>query len=306
MLAVWIVLGVLGLLIILFLIALFSVYKSVFYTPKEGQNDDFHLNGSQYDNYHETINKMITKLKSIPYEDVYTISYDKLKLHARFYEAKESNKVAICCHGYRGTAYRDFSGGAAAFIEMGINVILIDERGHGLSEGHSITFGRKEHRDVVSWVNFAKEKLGRDIEIIIVGISMGGASVLFASDKVGEAKVIADCPYTTEKEIICQTIKYLKLPVKLFFPIVNLSSIIYGHASLTKDDAAKSIANTDNKILIIHGDNDSIVPHTFSERVAKLYPNKIRYELFPNAGHGMSYIFNKERYIQVIKEFLDE
>ena len=134
------------------------------------------LKTRMYKKYEQRIKDLITHLMSIPYEDIYIDSFDKKRLHAKLYENKESKKVAILCHGYKGTSYRDFSGGATEFINMGYNVILIDERAHGKSEGHSITFGLKERMDVLGWLDFAKNKFGLDYDYVLVGISMGGAT----------------------------------------------------------------------------------------------------------------------------------
>ena len=304
----WIVIGIIGVLILLFLIALFYVYWNTFYTPHKGQNNDFSLTSVtlRYASL-ETVYDLINTLLRVPYRDVYIKSYDHHRLHAREYLNTDSDTVAIMFHGYRGTACRDFSGGCKDMIDHGFNVLLVDERGHGLSKGHSITFGVKEKKDAKSWIEFAKKEFGEDKRIILVGISMGGATVLLASDLLKEGdKVIADCPYTTPKEIIKETLKStLHMNPTIFYPVANLSSIIFGHANLSKDDANEHIKRSKAKFLIIHGDTDSIVPHKYSLRVYNENKEKIRYELFEGAEHGVSYIADKERYQRVVNEFLN-
>ena len=306
MIVLYILLGTFGLLSILFFIGLYLFYRYLFYTPKKGQNDDFKLYDIHiYRGIEGQITSLIKGIKEQPYEDIYVTSFDKLKLHGRFYKNEESNKVMICFHGYRGTAYRDFSGGATELIKFGFNVILVDERGHGQSEGHSITFGKREQFDVLSWVNKAKELFGENIEIILLGISMGAATILFAADKVDDnIKLVADSPYSTIEEIIGDGIKEFKLPVKLFFNIINLSSIIFGHTNLRNIDASISVKNSNHKVLIIHGDNDSVVNYHFSERVYLENKEKVQYELFHNAEHGLSYIVDRDRYVKTLLDFI--
>ena len=306
MIGLYISLGIIGFLLILLFFSLLLFYRSLFYTPHKEQNDDFKLYDShQYYGIEEEIYSLIKGIKETPYEDIYVTSYDKLKLHGRLYKNESSRKLAICFHGYRGTAYRDFSGGATELINLGINVILIDERGHGQSKGHSITFGKKEQRDVLAWIEKAKELFGEDIEILLVGISMGAATILFSADKVDDnIKLIADSPYSTIEEIIKDGIVKFKLPVKLFFFLINLSSIIFGHADLRHQDAAKSIKNSNHKVLIFHGDKDSIVNYHYSERIYEENKDKVQYELFHNADHGLSYIVDRNRYVKIVKEFI--
>ena len=306
-LALIIVLIVLGALIIIFLIILFSIYHLIFYSPKKWQANDYALNSSPvYKGKEEIITKLIDDLKARPYEDIYIKSFDKLKLHARLFENKQSRKVAILCHGYRGTGYRDFCGGAKEAIELGYSVILIDHRAHGASKGHSITFGIKESKDLLSWVDYAKNRFGNDIELVLIGISMGGATVLMASDKVNNAKIIADCPFTSPKIMLKETVRALKLPVAILYPLICLAALIYAHVNINKTSAFDSIKNTTNKVLIIHGDSDTIVPNWISRDLYEAYPDKIQYEVFPGAEHGMSYLKDMTRYQNIIREFLNK
>lgn len=299
-----VILAVLGGLIVLLFIGLLGLYLYSFYSPKKGQSDHYNLNSPIYRGMEEQVKPLIDSIIAIPYEDAYITSFDKLKLHARVYLKENSKKVAVLCHGYRGTPYRDFSGGAVEVLKLGYNVILIDERAHGLSQGHSITFGVRETRDAIDWVKYARNRFGEDIDLALIGISMGGAVVLMAADKVGKAKIIADCPFSAPKVILQQTVKELGLPVPIFYPLVNLSSIIFTHTNLNKLSAYDSIKNTTNKVLIIHGGSDSVVPNWISNDLYQEYPDKIQYELFEGADHGMSYLVDKPRYQHIIREFL--
>ena len=297
--------AILGFLLLFFFITLLGLYLYTFYSPKKGQGDDFNLGAPLYEGHREEVVPLIEGIRKVPYEDVFITSYDKLRLHARLYDQK-SDTVAIMCHGYRGTAYRDFSGGATETLKFGYNVILIDERAHGQSQGHSITFGVREVEDVLKWVEYARNRFGKDIKIVLVGISMGGATVLMCADKVeGDVKVIADCPYSAPSIMLKETIRAIKLPVKVFYPILNLSAIIFAHTNMNKRSAYDSISKTNHPILIIHGDNDHVVPHHISEDLYKKHQDKIRYELFPGANHGMSYLVDKPRYVKILKDFLD-
>ena len=308
MIWLYIILGVIAFLVIVFFVALGYLHHVIFYTPIKTQNDDFHLTEStQFVGVEKFVFELIVKLRQQQCDHVYTTSYDKLKLHARLYENPKSNKVVIMFHGYRGTAIRDFSGGAMHMIEKGYTVLLVDERGHGESQGHNITFGNREKHDVASWYNYALKRFGKDKEYIFVGISMGAATILFAQNYIpGLHKYICDCPYSTPKEIICETIKKLNLSVGFFFPIVNLSSIIFSHASLCKDDASKATSKGNNKVLIIHGEKDTIVPYELSKRIYLENKEKVRYELFPNTDHGVSYLTDTNRYLSIIDEFIED
>ena len=297
--------SVLLFLLIAFFLALYFVYRISFTNPKNRRLDDLaDLDGPVFGPYKERLLPLIKVFQNRPYEDLYIESFDKLKLHARYFEVKGSKKVALMFHGYRGTVYRDFCAASQIFMDLGYSMITVDHRAHGLSQGKSITFGVRESKDLVSWVDYAKKRFGEDFEYILVGISMGGATVLMAADKVENVKLLVDCPYSTPKLILQETLKAIKLTPIVFWPLVNLSLIIFGHTNLSKASAFDSIKNTNNKILMVHGDSDQIVPQYLSQQLYDAYPDKIQYEIFKGANHGCSYMTDSERYVQVIKDFL--
>ena len=82
--------------------------------------------------------------ESMPYEDVYLTSYDELGLHGYYLKNKEAKRSILCSHGYRSTGLFDFGAIAKLYYENECNVLIIDQRAHGKSEGEFITFGVKE------------------------------------------------------------------------------------------------------------------------------------------------------------------
>lgn len=306
MLALYIALGIIGFIILFIIIAIFMMYRLIFFSPRKGQLSDLNLTKSKnFKGYEEVMKENILSFMAIPYEDVYIDSFDKLKLHARYYEVNKSNKVALLIHGYKGTAYRDFNCISKIIFEQGYNVLLIDQRAHGLSKGHVITFGIRETKDLLRWIDYANKRFNNP-EILLVGVSMGGNTALNTADKIDKnIKIIADCPYSSPKAILKNTIKSVHLPVWLFYPLLNLTCHIFGRESLNKTSAYDTVKNSDNKILIIHGDKDHVIPYINSQKLADTYPNKIRYELFKNADHGASALVDYNRYQKVVKEFLN-
>ena len=294
-------------LLLIFFVSLYFIYRYIYHSPRKGQNNDYRVEPSlDYQGTKENIDELITKLRAVPYEDLWMKSYDGLKLHGLFYRNDSSNTFLLMFNGYRGTVRSNFSGSALYAMELGMNVVLCEQRAHGQSDGHSITFGRKEQFDVCAWIDFIKEKWGNSVKIIIAGISMGAATVLYASDKIDpEIKIVADCPYSRPKDVIQNQMRTMKLPAKLLWPLAYLASVLFSHARL-EDDALINVSRSKNKILIIHGTKDTIVPYKMSERVYLANKDHVRYELFEGAEHGLSYLKDEERYQKLINEFLAE
>ena len=56
-------------------------------------------------------------------------------------------------------------------------------------------------------------------------------------------------------------------------------------------------------MLIVHCEEDELVPCEMSKKHAQINPNLIRLETFENAGHGMSFILGMDRYLKLEHEF---
>ena len=294
--------------ILLISILLFEryVYKRVFYSPQKGQNSEYNaVRALNATDLKERATKLVNELLEIPSEDLYTISFDKLKLHAYFYKSEGSNEYIIFFHGFRRTARRSFAGRAMDCLKAHKNVILVDQRAHGQSEGHELTFGKKEQYDVVSWVNFIQQKFGKDAKITLVGVSMGATAILGASDKIDERiKIVADAPYISVKDVVIITMSKIKMNPRVIYPLVAFSSILYCHSTLDCD-VSKNVNKSKNKIFLIHGSEDEIVPYKEVEKMYLENKDHVKYELFDGIGHGLAYLRATEKYRKVFFDFIN-
>ena len=106
------------------------------------------------------------EVRSMPFEYQTVTSFDGLRLIGKLYRTEsETNKYIICMHGYR-SSNDDFTCAMGFFMSQGYNILAVDQRSHGKSEGKWITFGVKERYDALSWCNYLIEKFGSDIKII--------------------------------------------------------------------------------------------------------------------------------------------
>lgn len=300
------------LLLLLALVLLISYidYRIAFYSPKGNQNDDYAVGHStQMEPLRETVLGMIRSLNERPFERVWITSFDGLQLAGRYYHQADGAPLDICFHGYRGTPSRDFSGGTAIYFGQGHNVLMIEQRGQCGSEGHTITFGVLEQIDCMAWVQYAVDRFGPDVKILLDGISMGAATVLMASgaDLPENVRgIVADCPYTTPGAIIRKVCRDMHLPPRLSWPFLYLGALLFGHFHLNQGDAAEAVKHSQVPILLIHGEEDHFVPCDMSRAIAAANPEKVTLHTFPGAGHGLSYLIDGERYTALVKEFSEK
>ena len=177
--------------------------------------------------------------------------------------------MEILFHGYRGDAERDLSKGIERCFKLNRNALIVDLRGIGESEGNVITFGIKERKDCLTWINFAIKEFGNNVEIIITGISMGAATVMMASSMDLPKNVIgtlADCGYSSPKDIIKKVIKQIHLPTFIFYPLIKLGAKLFGKFNLEEYSPYESVQKSKVPIIFIHGNVDNFVPCDMSEK----------------------------------------
>lgn len=242
-------------------------------------------------------------------EDLYINSFDNLKLHALFIN-NNTNKTIICVHGYKAKdGLYDFGMSASFLNSLGYNLLFVDNRAHGLSQGKYIGFGVLDSIDVNSWVDYLVTNMNQET-IILYGMSMGAATVLNTDSSPGSSPVkaiIADCGFTSGyDEVAYQIKKMYHLPAFPLVPISNILLKLIAHYSLKEKEAYRSIKNYKNNLLIIHGSRDHFVPTSDAYKIFDNATCHKRILIVPGASHAKSYLKDTELYEQTIKEFLDE
>ena len=287
----------------------YYAYRLAFYSPTEGRNKVPEPIGKHFDPYRGTIEEMFRTLLERPCEEISITSHDGLKLVGRYYHTADSAPLCIGFHGYKSTYVADFSGGSRMCIDQGYNLLLVDQRSHGKSQGKTITFGINERKDVLGWVNYAVRRFGTDTKICLMGVSMGAATVLMASGLALPENVkgiMADCPYVKASDIIVEVGKGMGFPAWFTLPFSRLGAAIFGRFDLHETDAVTSVKKAKIPILIIHGEADTLVPAAMSKLAQQANPVMVRRITFPEANHAMSYLVDTKRYRDVATEFMKD
>lgn len=249
----------------------------------------------------------IQHLHELPYEAVTITAADGKKLFGRYYHTADGAPVQIQFHGYRGSAMRDFCGGTAFARKLGHNALVVDQRSHGHSEGNTITFGVRERYDCQSWANYAYKRFGKNTPLILSGVSMGASTVLMASDlELPETVcgIIADCPYSSPKDIISKVAGEFGLPRKPAAALCGLGALIFGRFRISNGSALHSVRHTKLPILLLHGEADQLVPCHMSREIYDSCASDKQMKTFPGASHGMCYLEDPQRYEAVVGDFL--
>lgn len=242
------------------------------------------------------------------HSDEWLMSADGLRLHATWFPQGECKKIVICFHGYTSQGMKDYLGLSGYYLKNGYSMLLVDERAHGESEGKYIGFGCLDRIDALKWINWVLRKCGENVEILLHGTSMGGATVLMMSSLELPAQVkgiVSDCAFTSPKEVFSHVLKSMyHLPA---FPVMNISDFLnkrlagYG---LDECNAAREVKKAKVPILFIHGSGDTFVPYSMCETMYENCASSKKKLIIEGAAHAECYYKDTDAYENALTEFI--
>ena len=294
------------------LLIAYICFRMAFYAPKKPADPEAYPlpRGDIYLPYRDTFVNWIREVRQKPCREFSIRSFDRLSLHAKFYEYAPGAPIELMFHGYRGNAESDLCGGVQRCFALGHSAFIVDQRACGKSEGSVITFGVKESRDCHSWLKFMEQEFGPEAKIILTGISMGASTVLMAGGSPlppSVAGILADCGFTSARDIIQVVISGMDLPPKLAYPFVRLGARVFGGFDLEERPAIEAVAHCKVPVIFFHGEADAFVPCYMSKQnFDACAASKKRLVTIPGAGHGLCYIIDPEKYLQEMRDLFQD
>lgn len=300
------------LLLLILLFAGLQVFHSSFVREKPGKKRpareevDF-TKSVDWEEVTRQIQKESDAAMACPHEDVYITSYDGLKLHGRYFPVEGAARTVIAFHGYHSYAFGDFGLPFPFYRKRGCNLLLVDQRSHGDSEGRYITFGVRERYDCLKWAEYAASRAPSGHPIYLAGVSMGAATVEMAAD-LGLPKqiagIIGDCAFTTPYDIVRdvgkKTIKFGVGPILLF---TELFCRMIAGFSLKGASAPAALSRSPVPVLIIHGDKDRFVPYRMGLENFAACAEPKRMFTAHGADHALSFLCDPEGYAKAVDSF---
>lgn len=290
--------------ILLFFGITYCFYWIAFYNPESRHGEPVRLKRGPHYRREAALDQEMAEL---PYEQIWIESRDGLRLSGRYYHIRDGACLHIQFHGYRGNGIRDLSAGHHIARSLGYNILVVDQRAHGLSQGNTMTFGIMERWDCLSWAIYAQKRFGNDIPIFLYGVSMGAATVLMASNlpiPENVAGIIADCPYSSPVAIIRKICKDVHIPGFLSVPFCTAAAWIWGRFWLFDAGAKDAVREANVPILLIHGNEDKYILPEMSRQIQECCASECYLELFPGAAHAGSCLTDMGRYRRVVEAFV--
>ncbi len=218
-----------------------------------------------------------------------------------------SHNWVIAIHGYTGKRQQMYSY-ARYYAEQGYNVLTPDMRSHGDSEGKFIGMGWLDKEDVKLWIDHVLG-IDPDAQIILHGVSMGGATVMMTSgeDLPHNVKaIIDDCGYTSVWDEFTDEARYL-FNISQFPILYTASAISKIRAGYTFQEASalEQVKNTSIPIFFIHGEEDNFVNTRMVYSLYDACNSQKDLYVVEGAGHGQALYMDPDKYFTKVFGFIN-
>lgn len=235
------------------------------------------------------------------------VTSDGFKLVGEYFDFGGKKAVIIIAGRMESLLYSYYF--AEPFRRAGYNVLVIDNRAHGLSEGRITSLGYKEYRDLLEWCRLLHDDLGNE-KVFLHGICIGASAALFAC-------VSEDCPDYVEG--LCAEGMYVNFyesfrnhmivdrPTTPRFPVMQATMLwirIFSGANVVTDGPLWRIGRLQKPILFLHSREDQYSAPAKAQILYDECRSRKKLVWFDKGQHSRIRINNTEAYDNAIVDFL--
>ncbi|POM57615.1 Serine protease family S09X [Phytophthora palmivora] len=233
---------------------------------------------------------------SIDYEDLMIPCKDNTKIHAWLMKQTEhtTRPTLIFFHGNAGNIGYRLPNAVQLFRKVGVNVLLVDYRGFGHSEGAPSEEGIKLDAEAVVDAMYARTDIDTS-KLVVFGRSLGGAVSVYLAEKE---------PTRVAAVVLENTFLSISAMVDALMPFLTYVKPLV----LRMDwNSERAISKLKQPILFIAGMQDELVPHFHMEKLRSLATSSQRVVWYPVPGgtHNDSWLRGGDKYYSELRQFLD-
>lgn len=242
-------------------------------------------------------------------ENVFITSYDGLQLHGYFIPAEiPSDRYVIAVHGYKSSA-EAMADYAWHYYCQGWNVLVPEQRAHGLSEGRYIGMGCQERYDMLDWVDSILAENAR-ARILFHGVSMGAATVMLVTGEPdlpeNVCAAVEDCGYSSVTDQFTMQLKeQFGLPPFPLIPAASLVTKMRAGYFFGDGNCVRAVSRSVTPTLFIHGDADTFVPFTMLDAVYSAASCEKQKLVVSGAEHAESLDTDPVKYWAAVDSFVE-
>jgi hypothetical protein len=221
----------------------------------------------------------------LEYEDVWFAAEDGVKLHG-WWVPKPDAPVFLWFHGNAGNISHRLDNIKLLWDKVGVQVFIFDYREYGKSQGRISREGT--YKDAAAAYRYVSETRGTPGEdIVLFGRSLGTALAVDLVLKVPCRRLIIESAFTNSSDM-----------ARLFAPFM-----VDWRPRVPYDNLGK-IGKIKAPVLIIHGEQDEIIPVEMSRRLFAAAPEPKELYIIRGAHHNDTYFMGGEPYFDRLRNFI--
>ncbi len=244
---------------------------------------------------------------SLKFEELKIYSRDRLALASWFIPA-ESDRAILLVHGLASCRSCEFDGRFVEFAsqlhDLGLNILMIDLRAHGQSEGSHVTFGIKEKWDVLGAIDWLEQQGFKKIGVL--GVSLGAASTVEAAvdpqggDRI--AAIVLDSCFSSVPELLGKNFPEETGYPNWLLPGGILMTRLLFDANLNLISPSSQLPRFRAPLMLIYGEQDRYLPLAQINEMISARRDADTW-LVADAGHARIYNGHSREYVSRVGRF---
>ncbi len=234
----------------------------------------------------------VSRGSGVDIEDCFFDTDDGLRLHgwwARPVADRDSRDqpVVLFFHGNAGNL-SDRAGFVADLCGLEVEVLIVDYRGYGRSEGRPSEQGL--YRDAeAAWRFLTVENEVPDDRIVLLGKSLGGVAAVDLSTRIHPAGLILQSCFTSVPDMATR-----------YYPFVPRFIV------RTRMDNLDKIGRVSCPVLVVHSTGDEIAPFDMGRRLFDAAEEPKSFFEIQGAGHNETIAVGGRQYLEALGGFVHE
>jgi len=229
-------------------------------------------------------------------EDVWLTADDGVRLHAWHaaplvgrggaLEAVPTDRAVLYLHGNAGNVSHRYEI-VESFAALPANVLALDYRGYGRSEGAPSEEGL--YRDARAAFDYLTKTRGVAANrVVVYGESLGGAVAVDLASEVRPCALVVQSSFTSIADMAAEVMPF----VPRFLVRTKMNSL-------------DKIARVSCPVLVVHSPADEVVPYKLGRKLYEAAPEPKRFYEIKNAPHNLTHDLGGAAYLNALRDFVD-
>ena len=224
----------------------------------------------------------------LPFEDLFFSTSDGIRLNGWFVPYPNAPITLLWAHGNAGNISHRVENIKLLHEKIKINIFIFDYRGYGRSQGSASEEGT--YRDAGAALQYLRSRDDVDPKrIIFFGRSLGAAVAAELAAHENCLALVLETPFTSIRDM-----------ARVAFPFLPLGPFLR-----TRYDVIAKVKKIQVPLLVLHGDQDEVVPFSQGRKVFEAAPEPKEFYTIRGAHHNDTYIAGGEAYFGALKSFIE-